>query len=337
MPREIVFPAENSFELADYQDVPLGADEIRGPTICTLISQGTELAWAAGGGGFPVRPGYGAVFRVSEIGPEVRDVAPGDLRFCMGAHRSTQQFPERFTLSLPDGIGPMDAVIARLMGVSMTTLMTTTARPGDKVIVTGAGPVGLCAAHIFQIGGYDVTVVDPDGLRRSQVEASGIADTRASMPRDDQDFAKRVRLVVECSGNEAAVLDACEIVAQMGEVVLVGVPWRKCTDRSAHDVTRAVFFNFVNLRSGWEWAVPIRSRGFVWEELLEGYNNAPHSTFSGFERALKWLADGRLDLDGLVTVIPPDDPAGLYGDIRDRRIETPFIVLDWSSGEATGI
>ena len=274
---------------------------------------------------------------MSEIGREVRDVAPGDLRFCMGAHRSTQQFPERFTLPLPDGIGPMDAVIARLMGVSMTTLMTTAARPGDKVIVTGAGPVGLCAAHIFDIGGYDVTVVDPDGLRRSQVEASGIADTRPGMPKDDQDLSKRVRLVVECSGNEAAVLDACEIVAQMGEVVLVGVPWRKCTDQSAHDVTRAVFFNFVNLRSGWEWAVPIRSRGFVWEELLEGYNNAPYSTFSGFERALKWLADGRLKLDGLVTVIPPDDPAGLYGDIRDRRIETPFIVLDWSSGEATGI
>ncbi len=332
MPREIVFPAENSFKLANYQNTPLGEDEIRGPTVCTLISQGTELAWAVGGD-FPIRPGYGAVFRVSETGPEVRGVKPGDMRFCMGPHRSTQQYPERFTLPVPDGLGPRTAVIARLMGVSMTTLMTTDARPGDKVIVTGAGPVGICAAHIFRIGGYDVTVVEPDALRRSQAEASGIASTRSGMPKDEQEFAGKVRLVVECSGNEAAVLDACNVVAQMGEVVLVGVPWRRYTDLSAHDVTNAVFFNFVKLRSGWEWAVPIRSRGFVWEELLEGYNNAPHSTFSGFERALKWLAEGRLGFDGLVTVIQPDDPAGLYGDIRERRIETPFIVLDWTRGD----
>ena len=328
MPVEIVFPQKNCFELADYQDVPLGSDEVRGDTVCSLISQGTELAWAEVGD-FPLRPGYGAVFRVTETGDQVCDVAVGDLRFCMGPHRSTQQCPAQVTLPVPDTLDASTAVIARLMGVSMTTLMTTAARPGDKVIVTGAGPVGICAAHNFRIGGYDVTVVDPDGLRRSQVEASGIASTRSAMPKDESEFARQVRLVVECSGNEGAVLDACEIVGQMGEVVLVGVPWRQRTDLSAHRITHSVFFNFVNLRSGWEWELPIRSRGFVWEELLEGYNNSPHSTFSGFERALRWLAEGKLRLDGLVTLCAPDDPAKLYADIKDRRIESPFIVLEW--------
>ena len=334
MPVEIVFPARNSFELADYQDAALGADEIRGTTVCSLISQGTELAWADVGD-FPLRPGYGAVFRVTEIGDQVRDATVGELRFCMGPHRSTQQCPVHVTLPVPDQLDASTAVIARLMGVSMTTMMTTAARPGDKVIVTGAGPVGICAAHNFRIGGYEVTVVEPDGLRRSQVEASGIASTRPSMPKDETEFAGRVRLVVECSGNEGAALDACEIVCQLGEVVLVGVPWRQCTDLPAHKITHSVFFNFVNLRSGWEWALPIHSRGFAWEELLEGYNNAPHSTFSGFERALKWLAEGKLKLDGLVTLRGPDNPAELYADIRDRRIEEPFVVLDWALREST--
>ncbi len=329
MHSEIIISAKNTFELVDYQDVPLEPDEIRGETVCTLISQGTELAWA-GGDDFPIRPGYSAVFRVSEIGDKVDGINIGDLRFCMGQHRSTQQCAARFTVPVPEQIDAQTAVIARLMGVSMTTMMTTQARPGDKVIITGAGPVGICAAHNFTIGGYDVSVIEPDDLRRAQVSDSGISSTFAAMPLDDPAFAKKVRLVVDCSGHESAVLDACNIVAQGGEVVLVGVPWRKFTDLSAHDIMHAVFFNFVQLRSGWEWSLPILSRGFVWEELLEGYNNAPHDIFSGFERALKWLAEGRLDLAKLRYIARPDDPNPLYSAIQDRRIREPFIFLDWA-------
>jgi hypothetical protein len=64
----------------------------------------------------------------------------------------------------------------------------------------------------------------------------------------------------------------------------VGVPWQRLTDLYAHDVIHAVFNNFVHLRSGWEWEVPIHARDFKWEELLEGYNNQPQSIFSGFAK-----------------------------------------------------
>lgn len=328
MPQQIVFPAKNTFELLDYQDVPLAAGEIRGDTVCSLISQGTELAWAAGDA-FPIHPGYGAIFRVTDVGSDVSGIEVGDLRFCMGNHKSTQQYEARFTLPVPKGLAPDLAVIARLMGVSMTTLMTTKARPGDKVIVTGAGPVGICAAHNFRIGGYDVAVVEPDPVRRAQVALSGISTTFATMPLDDPAYSKKVRLVVDCSGHEAAVLDGCNIVGQMGEVVLVGVPWRKFTDHSAHEIMGAVFRNFVTLRSGWEWEIPVVSRGFVWEELLEGYNNAAHSSLSGFERAMKWLAAGNVDFSSLSAKLSPDDPNAIYTAIAERKIEEPFILLDW--------
>ena len=329
MPKEIVFPAKNTFVLEDYADAPLGADEIRGATVATLVSQGTELAWAAGDA-FPIRPGYAAVFRVDEIGSAVEGVEKGELRFCMGYHRATQQYDARHTIRLPEGMSAQTALLTRLMGVSMTTLMTTRARPGDRVIVAGAGPVGLLAAQNFRIGGYEVTVVEPDAARRAQVETTGIASTLAAMPCEDPAFARKVALVVDCSGHEGAVLDACRVVRQGGEVVLVGVPWKKLTDISAHDVLREVFFGYVHLRSGWEWELPIHGRGFVWEELLEGYNNAPQSIFSGFEKAIRWLAEGRLDVSGLMTTRPAGDPAGLYPAIARREIAEPLIVLDWS-------
>lgn len=330
MPKEIVIPAPSTFELADYHDAPLGDNEIRGRTVCSLISQGTELAWA-NGEDFPVRPGYAAVFRVEEIGRGVDGVNPGDLRFCMGHHRETQQWQARFTLPLPDGMAAETAVLARLMGVSMTTLMTTAARPGDRVVIAGAGPVGLLAAHLFAIGGYDVSVVEPDSLRRSQAEISGIARTFSQMPLDDPEMKGSVALVVDCSGHEAAVLDGCRIVRKSGEVVLVGVPWRPRTDLAAHDLLNAVFFNFVHLRSGWEWELPVLSREFVWEELYDGYNNAPYSTFTGLARALKWLSEDRIPLEGLVYRTGPQNPPAVYRALINRRIEQPFVVLDWTA------
>ena len=337
MPKEIVFTGKQQFNLLDYDDSALAADEIRGETLCSLISQGTEMGWADGDD-FPIRPGYAAVFRVDEVGKDVKGVKPGDLRFCMGPHRQTQQSPVQFTLPVPDNLAPHMAVLARLVGVSMTTLMTTKARPGDRVIICGAGPVGFLAAHLFSLTAYDVLVVEPDELRRSQLEASGIKQLRTTMPLDDPQIANQVALVVDCSGHEAAVLAGCQVVRQMGEVVMVGVPWRKLSDIDAHELLKAVFFNLVTLRSGWEWEIPILPRAFAWEELLEGYNNAPQTIFSGFERSLNWLADARFPVEPLIKSVTPYDPVSLYGDIRERRIEQPFIVLDWADNDAiTGV
>lgn len=331
MPQEIVFPTKNRFELADYDDPPLGENDIRGPTVCTLVSQGTELAWA-NGDDFPIRPGYAAVFRVEEIGSAVDGIEVGELRFCMGAHRSTQQYEARFTLPVPQAMAPQTAVLARLMGVSMTTLMTTAARPGDKVIIAGAGPVGLLAAHNFKIGGYDVALVEPDSLRRNQASSTGITKTFEMMPDFDPAYAKKTALVVDCSGHEGAVLDACNIVRQGGEVVLVGVPWKKLTSISAHDVLQSVFFNYVRLRSGWEWELPILSRGFVWEELLEGYNNAPYGIFDGFSRALDWLSKKMVPVEPLVTTRTAENPHALYTELSSKLIDEPLVVINWNTG-----
>jgi len=333
MGNEIVFTGKRQFALEGYQDPALSRTEVQGRTLATLISPGTELAWADVGP-FPLKPGYAAVFEAEKVGQDVEGIAPGDHLLCMGGHRSTQHFDARYVLKLPVGMAPEVAVLARLMGVSMTTLMTTTARPGDRVIVSGAGPVGLLAAHLCTIGGFDVTLVEPGARRRAQALASGINDVRSAIPLDDAAFKSKVALVIDCSGHEQAVLDACNVVRKRGEVVLVGVPWKAHTSILAHDVLRPVFFNFVVLRSGWEWEVPITNRDFVWEELYEGYNNAPHTTMSGLDKALRWLDQGHVKTDGLIRKLSPSDPQGVYGSILDGKVEEPFVVFDWAN--ATG-
>src|ERR1700722_19992881 len=73
---EIVFSAKGNAELYSYEDVPLGPHDVRGRTLSTLISPGTELAWL-NGDDFPIRPGYAAVFEVEAVGADVKAVRVG--------------------------------------------------------------------------------------------------------------------------------------------------------------------------------------------------------------------------------------------------------------------
>ena len=327
--KEICFPGKEQFVLQSCEPSEvLLPNQVRGRTIATLVSPGTELAWAAGDD-FPVKPGYSAVFEVQERGAGLTGVSIGERLFCMGSHRSFQQVDVAHTVAIPSAMKPEIALLARLMGVSMTTLMTTKARPGDAVVICGAGPVGYLAAHMFLLAGYEVCVVEPDAKRRAQAQDSGIRSVFAEFPFDRPEWAGHVALVVDCSGHEQAVLDGCRIVRQNGEVVLVGVPWRRQTELSAHELLNAVFTGFVELRSGWEWAFPLVSRSFKWEELLEGYNNSSQSIMAGFRKAMKWLAEDRIPLEGMVRIETPDIPEKVYRALLERSVNEPFVVFDW--------
>jgi threonine dehydrogenase-like Zn-dependent dehydrogenase len=327
---EIVFPAKSRFELRPV-GLPdrLGPREVRGPTVCTLISPGTELAWASGED-FPIRPGYAAVFRADEIGSEVEGIQPETLLFCMGPHRSFQHVDARLTIRVPAGMEPEMAVLARLVGVPMTTLMTTTAKPGDRVIVAGAGPVGFLAAQLFAMTGYQVMVVESDAARRGNVERLGLGPTFASMPIDNAEIVGTVALVMDCTGHEQMAFDGCGVVRIRGEVVLIGTPWARKTDIYAHAILERVFSNYAVLRSGWEWELPLHSVTFKREELLAGYNNSPQSIFSGFRKALKWLAAGQFSVEGLTLKVDPRDVETVYRDLQERRTQALFVLFDWS-------
>ena len=80
--------------------------------------------------------------RSESVGDDVDDVKVGDHIFCMGNHQSYQRIKRDAALLLPEGLAPETGVFARLMNVSLTTLTTTTARPPERVVVTGLGIVG---------------------------------------------------------------------------------------------------------------------------------------------------------------------------------------------------
>ncbi|HBC88358.1 MAG TPA: dehydrogenase [Lentisphaeria bacterium] len=315
----VTITAKEKAELREVAEPPaLKPNEVRGRTLCTLISPGTELAWNYCGKSFPSNPGYAAVFSAEEMGTDVKDIKKGDVFFCKSGHRSIQQCDAGDAVRVPEGLAPEKAVIARLIGVSLTTLITTTARPGDIVIVTGAGPVGYLASQIFSISGYEVLIVEPDAGRRDLVKKTCGLKAVEKIPFEDKSICGNVALVVECSGHEQAVLEACKAVRKRGEVVMVGVPWQKKTDLCAHELLHAVFHKYVVLRSGWEWEIPLHSSDF-----------RPHSIYSGYQTALKWLAEGKVKLDGLSTLLDPRNPQEAYQDLLNKRAKGLFSIFDW--------
>ena len=310
---------ENAELLATARDAtPLGPTEIAGQTLASLISAGTELASAYRAEHFPVTPGYAAVFRVDAIGPQVREVAIGDHVFCMGPHRSHQRCLENETAKVPDHVTAGKAVFARLMSVSMSTLTTTAARPPTRVIVAGLGPVGFLAAQLFGACGYQVMACDPVASRREWAAARGI-QSAANLPFGDPAWDGKTSLVVECSGHEQAVLDACRIVAKKGEVVLVGVPWKRHTELFAHELLHAVFHRYVVLRSGWEWELPGHPTEFragsIWENL---------------EAALRWIGENKIPLDGLIATYSPQHCQQAYQDLLHGKTQGLAAVFDWT-------
>lgn len=317
-------PQQAALQERPHGTAPLASDEVAGRTLVSLISPGTEINWAYSPPpesprkiDYPVGSGYAAIMELDAVGDKVTDVAPGDHVFVMGNHAARQRAARSSVVPVPRGLAPARAVFCRLLGVSWSTLVTTTARPPDRVLVTGLGPVGNLAAQIFHAAGYRVVAVDPVESRRAAATAAGLPDVRAAVPTDDQAIAGQIALAVECAGHELAVRDACQVVRKRGEVVLVGVPWRKRADLQAFDVLNLVFHRYLILRSGWEWEIPTQPRDFTVGSIM-----------GNLAGALDWLAQGRIRVDGLFATHAPADCQAAYQDLLHQR-GLPARVFDW--------
>lgn len=164
---------------------------------------------------FPVKYGYCAT-GVVEDGP---DDLLGRAVFCLHPHQDTFVAPIDMLVPFPsDGPGavsPRRATLAANMETALNAHWDAGSGPGDRIVVVGAGVVGLLAAHIAaRMPGAEVTVVDVAPERHTLVEAMG---ARFALPDDapkDADFvfhasasAAGLQTALRCAGMEATVVE----------------------------------------------------------------------------------------------------------------------------------
>ena len=135
---------------------------------------------------------------------------------------------------LPDGLAPEDFLGGGCgLPTGFHAVERAGARMGDTVVVQGSGPVGLNAAIFAQLSGaLRVLVVGSPRTRLEAARRLGAEDTLDIA--EAQDPAERVRwvrdrtsgrgadVVIEASGNPAALPEGLEMLRDDGRYVVVG-------------------------------------------------------------------------------------------------------------------
>jgi L-iditol 2-dehydrogenase len=172
---------------------------------------------------------------------------------------------EQFAYPVPETLSDDAAALIEPLSVGMWACRKARVGPGSRVLVTGAGPIGLvCLQAALAFGATDVTVTDINPSRLELAAALGATatvDTRSTSLRD-ADVAPDVLL--ECSGHPAAINEAIRAVTRAGRVVLVGMGGDEITVPLAHLQTHELeltgTFRYANT---WPDAIALAAAGRV--------------------------------------------------------------------------
>ena len=119
---------------------------------------------------FPVKYGYCATGVVEEGPAELL----GRIVFCLHPHQDFFNVPASSLVPVPDDVPARRATLAANMETALNALWDGGAGPGDRIVVVGAGVVGLLVTALAaRLPGAEVTAVDMDAGRTPLVAVAG--------------------------------------------------------------------------------------------------------------------------------------------------------------------
>ena len=233
--RQFWIRAPGHGEIVLAQLAPRRQDEVLVRTLYSAVSRGTESLVFRGEvppsqyeamrapfqqGQFPgpVKYGYTSVGEVRE-GPEP---GPNDLTgrivFCLYPHQDVYCVPAAAVTPVPDGLPAGRAVLAANMETAVNVLWDARPSAGDRIVVIGAGVVGLLVAWLCRhMPGASVTVVDTNPAREVIAQELGVSFL-TKPPRD-----ANADLVIHASGQPEGLTSALAVAGI--EATIVEASW----------------------------------------------------------------------------------------------------------------
>jgi L-iditol 2-dehydrogenase len=152
---------------------------------------------------------------------------PPDLLEFRGAFCGYVAVEASRLLRVPDGLSTRAAALTEPTAIAIHTVNLARVEPDDRVLVTGAGPVGLLITAVLRTRGVrEITVSEPAPGRRERAVAVGASSVvapdelrRAPMGRPVDD---PFEVAFECSGHPSAAEAALDQLDYAGTLVFVG-------------------------------------------------------------------------------------------------------------------
>jgi 2-desacetyl-2-hydroxyethyl bacteriochlorophyllide A dehydrogenase len=197
----------------------------------TVVSRGADVAGLAPGDRVAVAPmwGCGTCPTCLRGDPawctQMRLIGGGYAEFTAVAARQCRKLPD----DLPTG----DGALAEPLAVGMHCVVRSGLKPGDKVLILGAGPIGLTVAFwARRMGASAVIVADLTAHQQDRAAAMGATGFALSGPG----LGGAPDIVFECVGKRGLIDFAVSLVRIHGTVVGVGL----CVGGDEWDAFRAI-------------------------------------------------------------------------------------------------
>lgn len=138
--------------------------------------------------------------------------------------------PDAMLLPIPDKMPWELAALAEPVTISLHGIHRGRVKKGESILIFGAGPIGIIAAIIAKYYGANPILADIVQERLDFARKLGIDNTVNSSTEDIVsriDYltgGKKVQVVMEASGSNAAIKKSLEVVCNAGRIVFTGWP-----------------------------------------------------------------------------------------------------------------
>jgi L-iditol 2-dehydrogenase len=124
--------------------------------------------------------------------------------------------------AIPDSMSFEAAALCEPLSVGIWANQKAETQPGSRVLIAGAGPIGVIAMQVaLQFGAAEVIIADIVPSRRERAVELGA--TRALDPAVDKIDTLEVHAFIDSSGAAGAIRSGILAVKPAGHVVLVGM------------------------------------------------------------------------------------------------------------------
>ena len=253
------------------------------------------------------------------VGEGVTRFRPGGRVACIGGgyavHTDTAIVPRNLAVHLPEQVTYAQGSYGMLMGTALHALRRAALNFGESYAVVGLGVVGQLAAQLHMLAGNRVIGWDTVPFRTEIARKWGIDATVTVGPEDP---VARTREFTDGYGLDGGAIAfggeasrAVQSLAQSmkqtpdghrtGTIVVVGLAQFTYSDHEAAGVTNIDIRSAMRTGSGYhdkEW-----ESGSVYPPVFMRW-----TTTTNLELCMRLVAEGKLDVDTLIThVIPFDD------------------------------